>query len=490
MNIPDYKARALQVNKQIYTGFNHHVKNKKTKSTDSREPMLFTILLPFLDIYHLETRFRCLTYGIHKEQGANTTGEEIVHLNTNEIHQNDEKHESNQNNAYTNANFFTAAFTQNPYPVYEKLRKDDPVFKVMFPQGEFGWIISRYEDAVQVLKDSRFSKDMIKRYGAEHQSIFSSNMLFSDPPDHRRLRGLVQKAFTPKLVADMRSHIQSIADTLLDHLPSQETMNLIDDFAFPLPIIVISEILGVPTEDRDKFRMWSNTVIDASTAKSPELFEQHEREFTEYLTAWFAKVRKDPGQDLISQLVIAEEAGEQLTEKELLGVVSLLIIAGHETTVNLIGNGILALLEHPEQRDLLIQQPELIHQAIEEMLRYNGPVEFSTSRWASEDIEFRGQRIAKGEMVIVALDSANRDEEQFKDPKVFDITREKSAHLAFGKGIHLCLGAPLARLEGEIAVSTLLNRFPNMRLQADVDTLEWRPGMIVRGVKEIPVQLK
>ncbi|MBD8836829.1 cytochrome P450 [Paenibacillus sp. CFBP 13594] len=396
----------------------------------------------------------------------------------------------NEPNESSKSGIFTKEFSHNPYPVYEKLRKDQPVFRVMFPQGEFGWMITRYEDAVQILKDPRFSKDMVRRYGADNQSIFSNNMLFSDPPDHKRLRGLVQKAFTPKLIANMRSHIQHIADDLLDNLPSQEKMNLIDDFAFPLPIIVISEILGVPAQDRDQFRIWSNTVIDASTAESAELFEQHSKEFTDYLTAWFAKVRQDPGTDLISQLVIAEESGQQLTEQELLGVVSLLIIAGHETTVNLIGNGILALLEHPEQRELLIKQPELIHNAIEEMLRYNGPVEFSTSRWALEDIEFRGQHIAQGELVIVALDSANRDEQQFKDADIFDITREKSSHLAFGKGIHLCLGAPLARLEGEIAVSTLLNRFPNIQLQADVNELEWRPGMIVRGVKEIPVQLK
>lgn len=396
----------------------------------------------------------------------------------------------NESNESSKPAFFTKEFTHNPYSVYEMLRKEEPVFRVMFPHGEFGWIITRYEDAVQILKDPRFSKDMVRRYGADNQSIFSNNMLFSDPPDHKRLRGLVQKAFTPKLVADMRSHIQGIADELLDNLPSQEKMNLIDDFAFPLPIIVISEILGVPLDDRDKFRIWSNTIIDASIAKSAELFEQHAREFTDYLTAWFAKVRQDPGTDLISQLVIAEESGQQLTEQELLGVVSLLIIAGHETTVNLIGNGILALLEHPEQRELLINQPELIHNAIEEMLRYNGPVEFSTSRWALEDIEFRGERIAQGDLVIVALDSANRDEQQFKDADIFDITREKSSHLAFGKGIHLCLGAPLARLEGEIAVSTLLNRFPNIQLQADVNELEWRPGMNVRGVKEIPVQLK
>lgn len=353
----------------------------------------------------------------------------------------------NEPNESSKPAFFTKEFTHNPYPVYEKLRKEEPVFRVMFPHGEFGWIITRYEDAVQILKDPRFTKDIAKRYGPENQSIFVNNMLFSDPPDHRRLRGLVQKAFTPKLIADMRSHIQEIADDLLDNLASQEKMNLIDDFAFPLPIIVISEILGVPLEDQDKFRMWSNSIIDASSSEHAEMFEQHAREFTEYLNAWFAKVRKDPGNDLISQLVTAEDSGQQLSENELLGVVSLLIIAGHETTVNLIGNGILALLEHPEQRELLIKQPELIHKAIEEMLRYNGPVEFSTSRWALEDIEFRGQHIAQGELVIVALDSANRDEQQFKDADVFDITREKSSHLAFGTGIHLCLGAPLARLK-------------------------------------------
>ncbi|MFS0855984.1 MULTISPECIES: cytochrome P450 family protein [Paenibacillus] len=393
-------------------------------------------------------------------------------------------------NETSQSELFTREFTQNPYPVYEKLRQNDPIHRVLFPHGDFGWIISRYEDAVEVLKDNRFSKDVVKRYGPDQQNIFVHNMLFSDPPDHRRLRGLVQKAFTPRLIEGMRSHIQDIADDLLDNLNSQDKMNLIDEFAFPLPIIVISEILGVPLEDQDKFRLWSNSIIDATSEEHSEVFEKHAQEFIDYLNNWFAKVREQPGDDLISQLVVAEESGEQLTEKELLGVVALLIIAGHETTVNLIGNGVLALLEHPEQRDLLIKQPELIHNAVEEMLRYNGPVEFSTSRWASEDIEFHGHHIAEGELVIVALDSANRDEEKFKDADVFDITREKSPHLAFGKGIHLCLGAPLARLEGEIAINTLLRRFPDMQLQTDVNELEWRPGMIVRGVKEIPVQLK
>lgn len=395
----------------------------------------------------------------------------------------------------TNANeslknvLFTKEFTHNPYPVYEKLRQSDPILNLQFPDGRFGWLISNYEQAVEALKDGQFSKDVAKAMGQEQTSVFSTNMLFSDPPDHKRLRGLVQKGFTPQRIADMRGHIQEIADNLLDAVSSRDTINLIDDYAFKLPIIVISEILGVPTEDQDKFRVWSNSIIGASNQELNEQVVQHMNEFIAYLKDWFAKVREQPGDDLISQLVIAENQGDRLSEQELYGVVTLMIIAGHETTVNLIGNGVLALLEHPEQRKLLQEQPELIHGAIEEMLRYNGPVEFSTSRWAAEDMDFHGVHMKKGDLVVIALNSANRDASQFENPDIFDITREKSQHLAFGKGIHLCLGAPLARLEGEIAINTLLRRYPHFELQRDIDELEWRPGMIVRGVKEIPISL-
>ncbi|WP_339223984.1 cytochrome P450 [Paenibacillus sp. FSL W7-1332] len=395
----------------------------------------------------------------------------------------------------TNANeslknvLFTKEFTHNPYPVYEKLRQSDPILNLQFPDGRFGWLISNYEQAVEALKDGRFSKDIAKAMGQEQTSVFSTNMLFSDPPDHKRLRGLVQKGFTPQRIADMRGHIQEIADNLLDAVSSRDTINLIDDYAFKLPIIVISEILGVPTEDQDKFRLWSNSIIGASNQEMNEQVVQHMNEFIAYLKDWFAKVREQPGDDMISQLVIAENQGDRLSEQELYGVVTLMIIAGHETTVNLIGNGVLALLEHPEQRKLLQEQPELIHGAIEEMLRYNGPVEFSTSRWAAEDMDFHGVHMKKGDLVVIALNSANRDASQFENPDIFDITREKSQHLAFGKGIHLCLGAPLARLEGEIAINTLLRRYPHFELQRDIDELEWRPGMIVRGVKEIPISL-
>ncbi|RJS61183.1 cytochrome P450 [Bacillus sp. PK3_68] len=397
------------------------------------------------------------------------------------------------NNSQGNDNLvpFTKEFTKNPYPAYARLREEDPVYRIALPDGQHGWMITTYEAAVEALKDKRFIKDFAKLFGGnmDHGSVFTENMLFSDPPDHKRLRGLVQKAFTPKMIAGMRERIQEITDELLDQVSDQGTMNLIDDFAFPLPIIVICEMLGVPSADRDKFRVWSNSLIEGSNGEHAENMYQHMTEFVTYLGEWFAKTREHPGDDLISQLIHAENEGDQLTEKELYGVVSLLIIAGHETTVNLIGNGVLALLEHPDQLKKLKNNPDLIQTAIEELLRFNGPVEFSTSRWAGEDFEFKGKLMRKGEVVIIALNSANHDPAQFKDPEILDITREKSPHLAFGKGIHLCLGAPLARLEGEIAINSLLQRFPEMKLSVHPDKLEWRPGMIVRGVKEIPVSL-
>lgn len=323
----------------------------------------------------------------------------------------------------------------------------------------------------------------------DQMSVFTQNMLFSDPPDHKRLRGLAQKAFNPKMIGGMRQRIQEIADELLDGIEGRHDMNLIDDFAFPLPIIVICEILGVPSEDRNKFRTWSNSLIEGTSGEAGVSIYQHMTDFIQYLNQWFSKVKENPGDDLISKLIQAEEEGDRLTEKEMYGVVSLLIIAGHETTVNLIGNSVLALLQNPSQKEVLEQHPELIGQAIEEVLRFNGPVEFSTSRWVREDMEFHGKTMHKGELVTVSLNAANHDPEIFRNPEIFDISREKSQHLAFGKGIHFCLGAPLARMEGQIAISSLLSRFPDMKLKVDESKLEWRPGMIVRGVKEIPLSL-
>ncbi|GAB6989244.1 cytochrome P450 family protein [Paenibacillus pini] len=394
-------------------------------------------------------------------------------------------------NDTTETALFTKEFTKDPFLTYAKLRKTDPIYRCLFPDGQYGWMITRYEDAVEALKDLRFVKDYYKLNEDEmaHRTAFDQSMLFSDPPDHKRLRGLVQKSFSVKMIEEMRTRIQEITDELLDEWSGKTSVDLINEFAFPLPIIVICEMLGVPTEDRDKFRIWSTSLIEGPDGDFADEIDQHMDEFFQYLSQRFEIVRRSPGEDLISQLIIAEEEGDKLTEQELYGVVMLLIVAGHETTVNLIGNTILALLEHPEQLQLLIQEPDRIHSAIEESLRYNGPVEFSTSRWVSEDIEFKGKAMKKGELIIIALNSADHDEEKFDNPEQFDITKEKSQHLAFGKGIHLCLGAPLARLEGEIAISSLVQCFPNIKLQMDMDELEWRPGMVVRGVKEIPLFL-
>lgn len=387
---------------------------------------------------------------------------------------------------------FTEAFTRNPYPAYSILREEEPIARVLLPDGQHAWMITRYEDALDALKDQRFIKDFTKLGGGgEYDSIFTQNMLFADMPDHRRLRGLVSKAFTPRMISGLRERIQEITDELLDEMEGKESLDLINEFAFPLPIIVICEMLGIPTEDRDKFRLWSNALIeDGTSGEIGQEIEKHMNDFVQYLGERFAIARENPGDDLISKLIIAEEQGEQLTEKELYGVVSLLIIAGHETTVNLIGNSILALLEHPDQLELLQSEPELIHTAVEESLRYNDPVEFSTSRWAGEDLEFKGQSMSKGDLVIVVLNSANHDPTQFKNPEVFDITREKSKHLAFGKGIHACLGAPLARLEGEIAIGSFIKRYPDSKLNVNVADLKWRSGMVVRGVRELPVKLR
>lgn len=386
---------------------------------------------------------------------------------------------------------FTEAFTKNPYPAYSQLREEDPVSQVRLPDGQYAWFITRYDDALEALKSPKFIKDFTKLGGQtdSDSSIFSENMLFADMPEHRRLRGIVSKAFTPRMIEGLRGRIQEITDELLEETAGQNQINLIDEFAFPLPIIVICEILGIPTEDRDKFRIWSNSMIEGSNGKYAENLEQNMRDFAQYLKQRIAIVRESPGDDLISQLVIAEEQGDQLSEKELYGVVSLLIIAGHETTVNFIGNSIMALLENPDQLNMLKDNPELIKPAMEETLRYNDPVEFSTSRWAGEDLEFKGKSMKKGDLVIIVLNSANHDPSQFKDPEILDITREKSRHLAFGKGIHACLGAPLARLEGEIAISSFFRCYPNAKMIVDKNDLEWREGMVVRGVRELPLLL-
>lgn len=390
--------------------------------------------------------------------------------------------------------FLDQEFIRNPFPAYKDIREKDPVYRFLMPNGHPAWIITKYKDAVKILNDSRFvtnypgNPEASEAKVPPHQEIISRNLLSVNPSDHRRLRRLVQKAFTPRMVEQLRGRIEEITNQLLDNVQDKGEMNLIDDFAFPLPIIVICEMLGVPIEDQDKFRRWSDVIMQG--VNNPNFSQQSEKvmiEFVDYLKELIANRRKDLQQDLISDLISVEDDGDVLTEHELYALVFVLIIAGHETTVNLIGNGVLALLEHPEQLDKLKNNPELIHSALEEILRYNGPAEVSNIRFATEDVEFGGKHIKKGELLFIALSSANRDSEQFINPDTLDITRDANNHIAFGKGVHYCLGAPLARLEGEIAINTLLRRMPALRLKTEQSLLEWRSGMIIRGVKEVPL---
>ena len=397
------------------------------------------------------------------------------------------------------ADLFGPDFQANPYPIYAQLRSSAPVRRVDLPDGRGVWLVTRYEDVKAIFKDERFVKDMLNAMTPDQIAQMppvpdalkplTRNMLETDPPDHDRLRSLVRKAFTPRLIERLRPRVQEIADELLDAVQTKGEMDLIDDYAFPLPIIVIAELLGVPAEDRDKFRRWSNAAISRDTTEEymVEVLLPNMRTFIAYLRAMFEEKRDDPKDDLISALVLAEEAGDKLDEDEMLAMVFLLLTAGHETTVNLIGNGTLALLQHPDQFEKLRDDPSLIKPAVEELLRYDGPVETSTERFAREDVRIGETVIPRGEMVLVVIASADRDAERFANPDALDITRDDNRHLAFGKGIHACLGAPLARIEGQIAINTLLRRMPNLRLEGSPESLTWRPGMLLRGLGGLPV---
>lgn len=395
---------------------------------------------------------------------------------------------------------FSPDFKANPYPTYARLRSEAPIHRVALPDGRGMWLGTRYNDVSAVLRDERFVKDWRNAMTPEQiagvppipevMKPLTRNMLDTDPPDHERLRALVSKAFTPRLIERMRPRVQEIADALLDAVRDKGEMDLIDDYAFPLPITVIAELLGVPAEDRDKFREWSDAAVSGDTTQEyvEKILLPHMQAFTDYLRALFDEKRKNPKDDLISALVRAEEAGDKLSEDELLAMVFLLLIAGHETTVNLIGNGVLALLQHPDQLQKLREDPSLIKPAIEELLRYDGPVETSTERFAREDVRIGETVIPRGEMVLVVIASADHDPERFPNPDALDITRADNKHVAFGKGIHFCLGAPLARMEGQIAINTLLRRMPDLRLADSPESLTWRPGMVLRGLRGLPVK--
>ena len=389
-------------------------------------------------------------------------------------------------------------FRRYAYEVYANMREEQPIYPIMHKNGSRSWLITRHEDVLAVLKDPCFTKNYLRVADDEYISqltevdrFMTNNLLALDPPDHTRLRALVQKAFSPRLIRAMRPRIQAITDSLLDAVQDQGQMELIADYAFPLPIQVIAELLGIPTEDKEKFRHWSGIVIRPHRTKESRLADVPELQaFLTYLADISEQRREDPREDLLSALVQAEEAADRLSEIELYSMLMLLIVAGHETTVNLIGNGVVALIQHPEQLALLRADPSLIGGAIEELLRYDSPVESSTDRFALEDVTIGGQHIARGDHVLVIIASANRDRASFGEKADdLEIMRAENPHVAFGHGIHYCLGAALARMEGAIAIGSLLERAPNVRLALPMEELRIRPSVsdLLRGYREIPI---
>src|ERR1700738_131228 len=401
----------------------------------------------------------------------------------------------------TNAPLFdplAPEFIRDPYPHYERLRTTDPMHRT--PLGMF--VASRHAEASFVLRDKRFGKDYVertkRRYGPDimKEPVFRSVrhwMLQQDPPDHTRLRGLVVKAFTARRVEDMRPRIQQIVDETLDRIIPQGKMDLIEDFAFRLPVTIICDMLGIPEEHREVFYTSSRDggrLLDPVPLSSEEI--KHGNDGNVMAAMYFQQLfdlrRKQPGDDLITQLVQAEEDGSKLSNEELTANIILLFGAGHETTVNLIGNGLLALYRNPDQLALLKANPALITNAIEEFLRYDSSVQ-STGRVALEDIEgLGGKKIPKGEAGICLLGSANRDPSVYPDrPDRLDIARPNVRPLSFGGGIHFCLGAQLARIEAEVAIATLLRRLPELKLD-DAENPEWRPTFVLRGLKRLPAR--
>jgi cytochrome P450 len=389
--------------------------------------------------------------------------------------------------------FFGRAFSQDPYPRYAALRDKGPIHPIEFPDGVPAFLVVDHESGRAALSDPRLSKNPAhSAVPVRAEEFFGGTMLGLDPPDHTRLRALVTKAFTPRRVEALRPRVQGIADDLLDDLAGRGDADLIDALAFPLPIIVICELLGVPATDRANFREW--TAILTVPIASREMAARRRAAaiaFNDYLLGIFAERRQRPRDDLISALLAARDGAVRLSERELLNTITLLLVAGHETTVNLIGNGVLALLSAPAQRKLLTDNPELLPGAIEELLRYDGPVERASQRIALEDMEIAGTHVSKGAWVHISLAAADRDPEAFAEPDSLDLTRTDNRHVAFGHGPHYCLGAPLARLEGQVAIGALLSRFPELALATTPDKLAWKQtGSIVRGLVALPVRLR
>ncbi|WP_432116380.1 cytochrome P450 family protein [Streptomyces sp. S1] len=398
---------------------------------------------------------------------------------------------------------FTWEFATDPYPAYAWLREHAPVHRTTLPSGVEAWLVTRYADARQALADQRLSKNPAHHDESPHakgktgipgerKAELMTHLLNIDPPDHTRLRRLVSKAFTPRRVAEFAPRVQELTDRLIDAFVEKGSADLIHEFAFPLPIYAICDLLGVPEEDQDDFRDWAGMMIRHGGGPRGGV-ARSVKKMRGYLAELIHRKREAPGDDLISGLIKASDHGEHLTENEAAAMAFILLFAGFETTVNLIGNGLYALLRDPVQRALLqtslaAGETGLLETGIEELLRYDGPVEMATWRYATRALTIGGQEIPAGDPVLVVLAAADRDPERFDGPDVLDLARRDNQHLGYGHGIHYCLGAPLARLEGQTALATLLTRLPDLRLAADPAELRWRGGLIMRGLRTLPVE--
>ncbi len=395
-------------------------------------------------------------------------------------------------------NMLSPGFLEDPHSVYRALREKSPVHRSRITRG---WVFSRYDDVLALLRDRRVSSDfrhsaqwprlekLQLKAGRTLDELEQPTMLNSDPPRHTRLRGLVSKAFTPRAVRALEGRMVEIVDEMLGARAGASEIDIVADLAYPLPVIVIAEMLGIPPEDRERFKHWSTEAVrslGSQTLADTRASIQAVRELYSYLEPIVDARRREPRDDLLSGLLLAEEAGDRLTTFEVYQTVSLLLIAGNETTTKLIGNGMLALLRHPDQLELLRQQPDLIDRAVDELLRWDGPVHM-TGRTAVESFEFQGATLRRGQMVMVALAAANRDPEVFADPERLDITRVDNPHLSFGHGLHFCLGSSLARLEARTAIGALVSRYPSMKL--GTDRPKWGSNLALRGLDSLPIRV-
>jgi cytochrome P450 len=417
-------------------------------------------------------------------------------------------------------------FMATAYDTYNSLREQGRVSKVKLstglddqeestsPRDRFfnreTLFVTHFDDVVATLLDDRFSVDPLSLMTPEQREqapetpeefrAFTRSIISLDPPDHTRIRKLVQPSFTGRHMESMRSSIQATVDALLDQteqvaaergeIAPNRRMDLIPQFAYPFPVTVISDLLGIPVEDREQIKGWTENLLRVDRGQNNALSDEVRaglREFSAYLTELFARKRQQPGDDMISRMAVAVDGDEVLTEEEMLATTFLMYLAGHVTTVNLVGNGVVALLTHPDQLAQLQDDPNLAKNTVEETLRYWGPVDFIGRRFATEELEIADTRVARGEQVTVSLAAANHDPDRFADPETFDVTRtEANRHVAFGKGIHVCLGAPLARIEGQIAFETLIRRYPELRLAVPADEIVWS-GSFLRGFRQVPL---